>query len=172
MRKNKFEISKKENLNIDLFAYQGSHTSSPHKGIYQKDEITAAVSNIIESGYINIDDFDVECFEIMNSVDDYDNLKAELTNRIYEALNDIYNPYKDKAYTIRKGLDMRKDSLDILMDIDTYYTQEIFKNHRTELLGELLDEDMDEDDIENEIVSRVVVVISDLYYKILDVLYI
>lgn len=129
---------KNENVMIDLLSYVGKFgNNNPNKGIYSKQEVECVVNDIVEE-FINWDynlDGDAErTFDLMLMNDaDLKGLRQELSTRIYNGLNDIYNPYPDMPEKVRKGLDLKDDDdiEELLMDIEKEYVNFIVEESGT-----------------------------------------
>lgn len=69
-------------------------------------------------------------------------LKQELSTRIFDGLNDEYNPYPDMPEKARKGLDLKdaNDMDELLMDIENEYVDFIIDESGT------FDEEMGDDE--------------------------
>lgn len=167
---------KKENetVVIDLLSYP---TSNPMKNmenvkynLYSIDEVKQVVDNIISNicdETIDIEDFDRFTFDLMS---EYEGLKNNLARRIYEALNDLYNPFPEFLHTRRIGLDMYEDSFDILCDLDTPFTEYII-TYYAEAYGGVFEIASDEYiEVQDEIIHSVESVIYDVYLECLKAL--
>ena len=173
--KNLIEVTKPEGMVIDILSYVGEFgDNNPNKGMYSKEEVETVVNDIIHQ-YINsdilIDDSNIfsnadYAFDLMTEYDELNYLKEELTNRIYEGLNDLYNPYPDKLWTVRKGLNLKDDDdkSELLCDIENEYL-----NYIIEESGAFNEEMGDE---EGAVEWSVKDVIDQIYTKIIEALHI
>lgn len=174
MKKNMIEVVKPENLVIDLLSYVGKFgENNPNKGIYTKKEVETVVSNVINQ-YLECDLFVDDsnpftsasfAYELMEEYDNLDNLSYELSNRIYEGLNDLYNPFPERLWTIRKGLNLKDndDEDELLCDIENEYTDYIIEESGT------FDEESGDEGL---VVWSVKDVISQIYTRTIEALHI
>lgn len=123
---------------IDLLSYVGKFgNNNPNKGIYSKQEIECIVDDITKNAIdwdYDLDKDSERALDLMLEADvDLENLKQELSTRIYDGLNDKYNPYPDMPEKVRKGLDLKDDDdiIELLMDIENEYVDFIVEESGT-----------------------------------------
>lgn len=163
---------------IDLLSYstgnQLKNVENLKYNLYPKDEVKQTVCDIINKvgdGSIAIEYFNHFTYDLMIDYKCFDEyLCNKLSIRIYEALNDLYNPFPEYPNARRIGLDMHKDSFDILCDLDTPFTEYIM-THYAEAYGGVFEIDSDDYiEVENEIIHAVESVIYDIYIECLKAL--
>lgn len=163
---------------INLLSYSKNNplknVENVKHNLYPKDEVKQIVCDIIDKvgdGSIPIEYFNYFTYDLMFDSDEFDeDLGNALSIRIYEALNDLYNPFPEYPSSRRIGLDMYEDSFDILCDLDTPFTQYIM-THYSEAYGGVFEIDSEDyNEVEDEIIHSVESVIYDIYIECLKAL--
>lgn len=123
---------------IDLLSHVGKFgNNNPNKGIYSKQEIECIVNDITKNAIdwdYDLDKDSERALDLMLQADvDLENLKQELSTRIFDGLNDKYNPYPHMPEKVRKGLDLKDDDdiEELLMDIENEYVDFIVEESGT-----------------------------------------